>query len=381
VLSGRLSTRRDTLRLLAGAAAVTALGGAASSCTSHPTAPPGLPQTAPRTGRLRIALANSYIGNSWRIEMENLWKAAMRMEPYASQVDSLIYNSNNNLRDQSQQLAALISLGVDAIVLNAASPTALNGMAEQAAARGILVVSFDNTITAPSALKVNTDQVAFGRQLAEYLVSQINGQGNVIMVTGVPGTTVDADRNQGAEEVWRRYPGIKVVNRYSGMWDSSVAQKNTAAVVASLPKIDGIWAQGGTDGVLKAFQAAGRPLPPTAGESENGFRKYLAGLPGYPKVRGLSLAQPPYLSVVALELARQVLRGESPRRDVVIPAPFVTDETVRPGATVFDSVPDNFFTGITDPSPNPVVTMCLDAAVSGSPCGPRLDVRLPGVRP
>jgi ribose transport system substrate-binding protein len=192
---------------------------------------------------------------------------------------------------------------------------------------------------------------------------------------------VDADRNQGAEEVWRRYPGIKVVNQFSGMWDSSVAQKNTASVIASLPKIDGIWAQGGTDGVLKAFQAAGRPLPVTAGESENGFRKYLAGMPGYPKVRGLSLAQPPYLSVVALELARQVLRGESPRRNVVIPAPFVTDETVKPGTTVFDSVPDNFFTGITDPSPNPVVTMCLAAAVSGSPCGPRLDVRLPGAQP
>jgi ribose transport system substrate-binding protein len=50
-----------------------------------------------------------------------------------------------------------------------------------------------------------------------------------------------------------------------------VAQRNTAAVLPSLPKIDGIWAQGGTDGILKAFKAAGRPLPPTAGESENGF--------------------------------------------------------------------------------------------------------------
>jgi ribose transport system substrate-binding protein len=364
------------LRLLGGVATVSALGGLLSGCGGQSAAQP------PPTGRrLRIALANSYIGNSWRIEMENLWKSAMRMEPYASQVDGLIYNSNNNLRDQSQQLSALVSLGVDAICLDAASPTALNGMVEQASARGILVVGFDNTVSAPSALSVNTDQVAFGRQLAEYLVKLLNGQGNVIMVTGVPGTTVDADRNQGAEEVWRRYPGIKVVNQFSGMWDSSVAQKNTAAVIASLPKIDGIWAQGGTDGVLKAFQAAGRPLPVTAGESENGFRKYLAGMPGYPKVRGLSLAQPPYLSVVALELARQVLRGESPRRNVVIPAPFVTDETVKPGTTVFDSVPDNFFTGITDPSPNPVVTMCLAAAVSGSPCGPRLDVRLPGAQP
>ena len=368
---GTLTSRRNALRLLVGTAAVTALGGAVAGCAS------GSPAAAAGSGRLRIALANSYIGNSWRIEMENLWKAALRMEPYASQVTGLIYNSNNNLRDQSEQLSALISLGVDAICLNAASPTALNGMVEQAAKRGILVVSFDNTVTAPSAISVNTDQIAFGTQGAEYLARMLGGQGNVIMVTGVPGTTVDTQRNQGAEEVWRRNPGIKVVNRFAGMWDSSVAQKNTAAVIASLPRIDGVWSQGGTDGVLKAFQAAGRPLPATVGESENGFRKYLAGVPGYPKVYGLSLAQPPYLSVAALELARQVLRNEAPRRNVVIAVPTVTDQTVQLGTTVFPSVPDNFFSGITDTNPDPVVTMCLDAALTGNPCGSHLVVRLP----
>jgi len=65
---------------------------------------------------------------------------------------------------------------------------------------------------------------------------------------------------------------------------------------------------------------------------------------------------------------------------VIIPFPVVTDENIQPGITVFDSVPDNFFTGITDPSPDPVVTMCLDAAVTGAPCGDRLIVRLPGVK-
>ena len=53
--------------------------------------------------------------------------------------------------------------------------------------------------------------------------------------------------------VFSRHPEIKIVNKYAGMWDSSVAQTNTAAVLPSLPKIDGIWAQGGTDGILKAL--------------------------------------------------------------------------------------------------------------------------------
>jgi ribose transport system substrate-binding protein len=369
-------SRRAVMRTLGGLAFGGALGGIAGGVAACG------PRAATGGGggrRLRIALANSYIGNSWRIEMENQWKAALKMEPYAAQVDGPIYNSNNNLRDQSQQLSNLVSLGVDAICINAASPTALNAIIEQAAKHDILVVSFDNTVTAKSALSVNTDQLEFGRLLAQRLVDLIGGKGNVIMVTGVPGTTVDAQRNAGAESVWRRNPGVKVVNRYTGMWDSSVAQKNTAAVISSLPKIDGIWAQGGTDGVLGAFRAAGRPLPPTCGESENGFRKYLAGMPGYPKVRGLSIGQPPYLSVVALELARRVLRGEYPRRDVIIPFPTVTDATVKPGVTVFDDVEDGFFTGITDTNARPAVTMCLDSARTGRPCGDRLTVNLPAV--
>jgi len=327
--------------------------------------------------KLKIALANSYIGNTWRIEMENEWKAALQMEPYASQIEGSTYNANNNLRDQSQQMSNLVSLKVDAILINAASPTALNGVIDQAVQRGILVVAFDNTVTTKKAVNVNTDQFKFGQLLASHLVSLIHGKGNVIMGTGVPGTTVDADRNAGAETIWKKYPTVKVVNRFTTMWDSSVAQKNTAAILPTLPHIDGIWAQGGTDGILKAFVDAGRPLPPTCGESENGFRKFLVGMKGYPKVRGLSIAQPPYLSVVALEVARRILRGEYPRRDVIIPFPTATDATIRIGETVFPDVPDSIFNGFTDTGAHPVLRMCLDSALKGKPCGSRLTVNLP----
>jgi ribose transport system substrate-binding protein len=93
--------------------------------------------------------------------------------------------------------------------------------------------------------------------------------------------------------VFKRYPGIKVVNKFSGMWDFAVAQRNTAAVLPSLPKIDGIWAQGGTDGILKAFKAAGRPLPPTAGESENGFREFMSGAKTGKKLPASRSGSPP----------------------------------------------------------------------------------------
>jgi ribose transport system substrate-binding protein len=359
-------TRRGLFGLGAGALAGMGLAG------SLP-----MPALAAASGKkFKIALSNSFIGNKWRIEMENVWKAALGMEPFKSQVEGSWFNSGNDVSKQSQQISNLIAKKVDAIVVDAASPTGLNGILTQATQRGILVVSFDNIVTAPSVLKVNTDQVAFGKQLAEWLVKKMNGKGNVIMVTGVAGTSVDEDRNKGADEVWKANPGIKVVNRYTGMWDSATAERNTASILPSLPQIDGIWCQGGTDGVLKAFIAAKRPLPPTAGEAENGFRKFMLGYMGH-KVDGISIGQPPFLSVISLELARRILAKQYPKKDVTIPFPFVTNDTVKEGETVFSKLPDSFFTDFTDSGPNASVKFCVEAATDGKPCPGELNVNLP----
>jgi ribose transport system substrate-binding protein len=284
-------------------------------------------------------------------------------------------------------MSNLISQGVDAIVVNAASPTGLNGIIAQACARKILVVSYDNVVTAPCALKVNTDQYKFGQQLAQYLVDKLHGKGNVIMVTGVAGTHVDEERNRGALDVFKKNSGIKVVGKYTGMWDSSVAQRNTASQLPSLPKIDGIWCQGGTDGVLKAFIAAKRPLPVTAGEAENGFRKFMTGYLGKKLPAGLSFGQPPFLVLVSLELSRAVLAGKQKKEDIEIPFPAAASAPVKvngtsypkvkEGETVFKALPDSFFDDFTDAGPKATVKICVGAALSGKPCPGTLTVRLP----
>ena len=335
---------------------------------------PALAATKP----YKIALSNSFIGNKWRIEMENVYKAALLMEPYKTDVQGQIFNSGNDVSKQSQQLSNLIAERVDAIVIDAASPTGLNGILRQATSRGILVIAFDSVVTAPSVLSVNISQAELGKTLADYLVKKLNGKGNVIMVTGVAGTEVDQDRNKAAEAVWAANPGIKVVNRYTGMWDSSTAERNTAAVLPSLPKIDGIWCQGGTDGVLKAFISAGRtPLPFTAGECENGFRKFMVGYMGQ-KVEGISIGSPPFLSVIALELARRILAGDYPKKSIKLPLATVTNVTVKVGVNVFPDQPDSFFDDFTDSGDHAMVKLCVDAALSGNACtGGPLGVNLP----
>ncbi len=332
----------------------------------------GPPTIAPKNPPFRVALANSYIGNTWRIEMENLWKAGVQMPPYKDLVKAQVFNSGNNVPAQIQQMDNLISSKVDAIVINAASPTGLNGVIAQACARGILVVSYDNVVTAPCAVKVNTDQFQFGKQLAEFITKELHGQGNVIMDTGVPGTHVDEQRNAGADSVWKQNPGIKVLTRFSGMWDSATTEQKFAPLLSTFPKIDGVWAQGGTDGIITAFIKAGRKLPVIAGEAENGFR---VAMVKYKKdgFRGMSIGQPPYLVLVSLALAVEVLQGKRKAVDITIPFPVVTSDDVAYGVNAFPKLPSSFF----DDFAGADVPICVEAAQHGTPCSGTLTVHLP----
>jgi ribose transport system substrate-binding protein len=327
-------------------------------------------------GKLKIALSNSFIGNQWRIEMENLFKAGCNMPPYKTEVTCTVFNSGNDVGKQTQQISDLISEHVDAIVVDAASPTGLNGVIQQACARGIVVVSFDNTASAPCGQQVSVSQSQVGQVLAKFIVAQLHGKGNVIMVTGVAGTQADTDRNAAAKAVFAASPGIKLVRTYTGMWDSATAQRNTAAQLASLPTINGAWVSGGTDGVLKAFVAAGKKLPVTGGEGENGFRKFMLGYQGA-KVDGASSGTPPFLSLAALELAREIVTKQHAKANITLPAPYVTTATVKSGTTVFPALPDSFYATFTDSGPKATVQICVAAALTGKPCPGTLKVSLP----
>src|SRR5262249_19550192 len=110
----------------------------AAGCSSGPGAKDS---GAGAKGKLKIALSNSFIGNGWRVEMENVFKAACAMPPYKDQVDCTVFNAGNDVAVQTRQISNLIAQGVDGIVINAASTSGLNGVVKQACDRGIVVVS------------------------------------------------------------------------------------------------------------------------------------------------------------------------------------------------------------------------------------------------
>ena len=100
----------------------------------------------------KIAHSNSFYGNTWRKQMVDVMqKAADGAKAKGLISDLVVDNGDGTANTQLAQLNSLILSHPDAILINAASPTALNGAIGQAAQQGIKVVVFDSLTEADNA--------------------------------------------------------------------------------------------------------------------------------------------------------------------------------------------------------------------------------------
>jgi ribose transport system substrate-binding protein len=203
-----------------------------------------------------IALANAYYGNTWRHQMVDSFEAAAKEAKTAGLIaDYIVVNGDGSVAQQNSQIADLILKKVDMIAVNAASETAVNGVIEKACAAGIIVVSFDSVASAPCNYQLNFDFKGYKAEQAEAVFKMLGGKGNVIQVRGVKGSAPDNDMFNAQQLVLAKYPDIKVVATAFGQATASVAQAAIANVLPSLPHVDAVLGQGGSDdvGIAQAF--------------------------------------------------------------------------------------------------------------------------------
>src|ERR671933_367086 len=223
-----------------------------------------------------LGVSNTLVGNGWREEMICSVKAQARASGKVSSVK--VANRNGGPAEQNADLRNLISAGVNAIVVNPSSPSALNGVIAQAASRGVKVVSVDQRVTASQAYNATNDQVAYGRLGATWLFKQLHGKGNVVEMRGIAGVPADTDRHTGFMEALKKYPGIKVVKSTFTGWQFAPGAKQIRDILTSGVKVDGVWTSGIDYPIVNAFKTLGKPYVPVVGADNNGFIKQLIDL-------------------------------------------------------------------------------------------------------
>ncbi|MGE3871968.1 MAG: sugar ABC transporter substrate-binding protein [Parvibaculaceae bacterium] len=300
--------------------------------------------TADAAEKHKIFLSMSFIGNDWQAEAANMVKAMAAHKSMADKVDLQVQVAGPNAQRQIQQINAMVQAGAEAIVIFPISPTALNQVVKNACDKGVKIFAYDAEITEPCAYNISIDQEEAGRVTAEWLVKKLDGKGDIVLITGVPGTSVDNLRTKAAKEVFAKNPGIKIVAESVGMWSQAVARTELSKITATRnwDQISGLWMQVGCFTANSMQLEAGKTpeqLLPCAGEGSNGGRVQM--LPIGTEVEGaaspyaplgaprISYASPPYSGGLALKLAVQALEGKDVPKKVTLPLPLVTNETIK----------------------------------------------------
>jgi ribose transport system substrate-binding protein len=258
-----------------------------------------------------LGVSNNTVGNGWRDEMV----CSIRAEAQNSgKAKTVIQQGAGDTSVQIAQIRNLISQNVNAIIVDPNS-TALAGSIQQAAARGITVVIVDQFITSlfnkPHIYQAANDQTAYGRVGMQWLVNQLGGKGNIVLLEGIAGAPANTAREQGQNQVLQHYPNIHVVSKVYTDWDFTKGGQKMTQLLNSGKKIDGVWTSGVDYTVVNAYRTAHRKFVPVVGADNNEFVHQLATMRKQGLV-GAAVTNPPPIGGVGAAIAIKVLSGGHP---------------------------------------------------------------------
>jgi ribose transport system substrate-binding protein len=275
--------------------------------------------------KFTIYLSNNYMGNEWRPQMENVAKVIANSPEYRSKVSLQIRNAQGTPASQIQSLQSIIRQKPNAIMVDAASPTALNPTIEQACRAGILVFTFDQVVTAPCAYKLPENYRAEANDMANWLGTVLKGKGNILMDTGLPGIAISTT----FLTVWKhvlatKYPHIKIVGTFSSQYAPGPELQGVSADLAQNSHINGILSGGYCSSDILALKRAGRPLVPLTCLDVNGNEQQCAKA----KLKCFFFGAPAWVSGVAIQHIVNLLekKAKYPKSEPYYNTNFVTKQ-------------------------------------------------------
>jgi ribose transport system substrate-binding protein len=277
----------------------------------------------PTNGRYRVALAAQGPTNSWAVENEEAFKYRAKEQD----VEVVYASANGDAAKQVDNIQQLTSQKPDAMVV-VPMGSGITGQVRAAASQDIPVVLCSGQLGPDSGAvsTVTRDYTLQGTLWADWIAKQIGGKGKIAMLSGIAGVPTAEFPKAAAEKTFaEKYPDIEIVSKQYTDWSPTKAKTVAASLV---PKdLDAIWSDSSFSamGVYEAYAQAGRPVPPVTGDASNAFLK---AVDGKDVKFALSPFPPDGQGARCLDVALDILHGESVPSFVNVEAPAITDQNM-----------------------------------------------------
>lgn len=152
-------------------------------------------------------------------------------------------------RQQVEILENLIAMKVDGIAVVPTDSETVAPIVDKAIAAGIQVIAFESDIPKSNRAGFQgTDNFKAGLALGEEIAKRLNGEGKLIVATGLPTQLSLNQRMDGMKAALAEYPGVEILDIQSGQGDPTITMNVIEGMIQAYPDFDvfsGIDATGG----------------------------------------------------------------------------------------------------------------------------------------
>lgn len=346
MIIGRSPRRTSSSLVLLLSALVMAACGtpAVQQTTSQPgtgtnSVPDGFVDTSAykKSGSHTVCFSNASVSNSWRVAMVEHLRYEVSRHPEIGTFRAT--DANDQPEKQSQDIDDLLQQGCDVLIVSPAQSN-LTAAVNKATAQGVPVVLVDRKVDDGNYVTfVDSSSCELGRTQAEWLVTQLNHKGNIVLLSGVKGATPAEERLRCAREVFKKHPDIKELAQAYVNWSPLEGKQVTSEWLAQFSQIDGVWADGLQGvGAVEAFVEQNKKVPPVTADAFNRFFK----LWQQHKLDAIAVSYPVRMGQVAVTTALEILAGKPVPHLVDVPRTVVTNENLT--QYVRNDLPDDYWT-------------------------------------
>ena len=210
----------------------------------------------------------------------------------------------------------------DAFVFSPVHPSKVNAAIGRVVAAGIPMVGFVNPIeAAPMVGYVSSNDYELACSIAQYLFGYLQGQGQVLVVTGPEDSYTSQERLRGFQDTARAWPGITLAGQLAGDYVREVARDRSADWLSHHNTPEAVLAANDimAIGVLDALDAAGKKA---AVVGVNAIPQAIRAI-----AEGRMLATADFnamqMAYLASECAARYLRGQAIPTSIELPVQIV----------------------------------------------------------
>ena len=138
----------------------------------------------------------------------------------------IISDAKDNDAQQLSDILKILNEGISVLIVNPTHTDTISPGVELANEKNIPVITVDRKCSGGQIVcHIESDNMEGGKMAARALVGYLDGEGSVIEIEGILGTSVAQERGVGFNQVIQGYPNVKVVAREIAHFDKKNARE------------------------------------------------------------------------------------------------------------------------------------------------------------